>query len=111
MKQSRQLKLITCIVPEGVAKATIEALSERFSTVAADFHVARGIGKSSSYAQVGMGQQPEKDMLSVIVQADQADEIFEFLFHETRIDRPHGGIIYINALNQASELKGVQLNP
>lgn len=96
-------KQITCIVPEGAAKPAIDLLYRKFGIAMCDFHVARGIGKSSAVVRQGLGHQTEKDMLGVIVSAEQADEVFEFLFHETNINRPHGGIIYMSALTHASD--------
>ena len=38
----------------------------------------------------------------VIVSAAEADEIFSWLFDIARIDRPHGGLIYMAALGHAT---------
>ena len=39
---------------------------------------------------------------SISGQDDRADEIFEFIYHEARIDRPHGGLIYVTGLDRAT---------
>ena len=46
----------------------------------------------------GVGTQIEWDLVSVIVTATRADEIFELIFDEGEIDRPHGGFIYMGEL-------------
>ena len=96
-------KLITCIVPEGMGLSTLEALYRSHDICTADFHVASGIGKSTQYGQGSLGQQTEKDMLTVVVSADKADELFAFIYDQAKINRPHGGIIYMNDLGRSSE--------
>lgn len=40
------------------------------------------------------GGTTEKEIMIVIVEADRADEIFEYIYHEAEINRPHGGLIF-----------------
>ncbi|MBT6278116.1 MAG: hypothetical protein HOI95_28780 [Chromatiales bacterium] len=39
----------------------------------------------------------------MIVAKERAEEVFEFIYHDAHIDRPHGGIIYMAALTQATQ--------
>ncbi|GAV20487.1 hypothetical protein MMIC_P1454 [Mariprofundus micogutta] len=96
-------KLITCIVPEGLGKPAIKALYETYGTASADFHVASGIGKSAMYSEHSLGQRTEKDIITVMVSLEQAEDVFAFLYQQTNINRPHGGIIYMNDLSHASD--------
>ncbi len=40
-----------------------------------------------------LGDQTEKQILRVVVPAVDADDVFEFIYFETGIDKPHGGLI------------------
>jgi len=94
-------KLITCIVPEANAVKGAEALRDSYDLQTISHHFARGVGKSNPLALRGIGEKTEKVVLSVVVEAGQADEIFEFLFHETEIDRPKGGMIFMKRVQMA----------
>ena len=44
-----------------------------------------------------------KEVLTVVATSQkQADELFEYIYHEAKINRPHGGIIYMAKLSMAS---------
>ena len=94
-------KLITCIVPEPNAAKGAAALREKYDLQTINQHFARGIGKSSPLVKRGIGEKTEKVTLSVVVDTAIADEVFEFLFNEADIDRPQGGLIYMNAIHMA----------
>ena len=94
-------KLITCIVPEPNAAKGAAALREKYDLQTINQHFARGIGKSTPLVKRGIGEKTEKVMLNVVVDAEMADEVFEFLFNEAEIDRPQGGLIYMNAVRMA----------
>jgi len=95
-------KLITCIVPVGTSKAVMVALHEKFALLQMQFNFARGIGKRSHLATQGWDEHAEKEILTVTVKAEQADEVFEFLFYETKMDQPHHGVIYMHAVQQTT---------
>ena len=63
---------------------------------------ARGIGKITPLAYRGIGGQSEKEILTVVVPSESADEIFDYIYHEADIDRPHGGMMYIYSLLQGT---------
>ncbi len=94
-------KLITCIVPEEHATAGAAALRDTYDLQTINHHFARGIGKSSPLIKRGIGEKTEKVVLSVVVEADMADEIFEFLYHAVDINRPRGGMIFMNTIHSA----------
>ena len=95
-------KLITCILPHGIALDVLQRLKDEKGIIEACTNTARGMGKLTPLAHRGLGEQAEKDILTVIVSAAEADEIFEYLFDIARIDRPHGGLIYMAALGHAT---------
>jgi len=91
-------KLITCILPKGRADLLQRALIVEKGIQGANYHHARGVGRFSPLSARGIGEQQEKEVFEVTVSAEQADEIFEFMFFEGQIDEPHGGIIYMTSL-------------
>ncbi|MDT8375514.1 MAG: hypothetical protein RQ867_02120 [Mariprofundaceae bacterium] len=95
-------KLITCIVPEANAAKGAAALRDKYDLQTISQHYARGIGKSSPLIKRGIGEKTEKVVLSVVVDTAIADEVFEFLFREADIDRPQGGLIYMNVIRSTA---------
>jgi len=96
-------KLITCIADEDKAHETIQSLDDNFGIQASVNHFARGLGRSSTaQAMQGLGQQVEKITFSVLVSAQQVDELFDFIYQTSGLHRPHGGIIYVTAVKQAN---------
>lgn len=93
---------ITAILPVGIGHEVLEQLSLTRGLTTATLHRARGMGIVPLIGKGGVGAQVEWDLLSVIVPADQADEIFEFVFNRGQVDRPHGGFVYMGRLDSAT---------
>ena len=95
----KDYKFITCVLQNGVALEVMHALKEDKDINTASFHKARGYSKVPGSKRSGSsGQVSEKDVLSVTVPSDRADEIFEFIYDVAKIDHPHGGIIIMAPL-------------
>ncbi|MBI2993613.1 MAG: hypothetical protein HYY48_05485 [Gammaproteobacteria bacterium] len=95
-------KLITCILPHGIALDVLKKLKDEKGIIEASVSNARGMGKLTPLAHRGLAEQAEKEIMNVVVPSARADELFEYMFHEARIDRPHGGIIFMAALQHAT---------
>lgn len=95
-------KMIQAIIPMGTALPVLKALREEKGLDAANINFARGVGRFVRHSERRLGDDEEKEILSVVVPMDRADEIFEWLFHEANMDRPHGGIVYMLPLSHAS---------
>ncbi len=95
-------KLITCIVPKGRASPLQQALIDEKGVHSANFHHARGVGRFSPLMARGIGEQQEKEILEVPVSAEDADDLFEFMFFKGQLDEPHGGIIFMTSLPYAT---------
>ena len=52
-----------------------------------------------------LGDVLEKEILNVITDAEDADEIFEFIFFEAEINQPHGGMIFMTKLGRTSHFE------
>ena len=96
-------KVITAILPKGRGMPLIASLREEKQVVAANLNYARGVGRMAPLRFRGMGEQSEKEVLNVVVDAARAEEIYTFLYHEAGIDNPHAGILFMAALSAANE--------
>ncbi len=105
MQRIAHSKLITAILPKGIALELIEKLKVEKGLTTANFSYARGMGRLTPAKFRGIGEQSEKEILSVVVEAERGDEVFEYLFHAANIDRPHGGIIYMQKLMMSTEFR------
>ncbi|MGR9092905.1 MAG: hypothetical protein ACU85U_20225 [Gammaproteobacteria bacterium] len=97
-------KLITWILPKGLAPSVLESVKDRFELTAANINSARGIGKITPLKYRGLGDQAEMEILTVLVDAGRAEEVFGFICFDADINRPHGGLMTMQALLGASEL-------
>ena len=95
-------KLITCILPKGLASPILKKLKTEKGIIRAHLKSARGMGKITPLAYRGAGEQAEKDMLNIVFNQDEADDIFFYIYEEADIDRPHGGIIYMRQLGPST---------
>lgn len=95
-------KLITCILPKGICFDVEKSLKEEKGIVTANVKTARGLGKLTPLAYRGVGEQTEKEILTVTVSSEDADEIFGFIYDEARINKPHGGLIYMSNIDVIS---------
>ncbi len=102
-------KLITCIFPKGVAHDMAEKLKDDYDLMTCDIKTARGVGKITPLAYRGLGAQSEKEILTVVVPSDTADKIFDYIYYEANVNRPHGGIMYIYSLTQATRFECPEL--
>jgi hypothetical protein len=89
-------KLITLIVAKRKGLYLLEQLSEKKGIVTADKSNVRG---STIYDKNGV----EMEILTVLVEQERADEIFEYLFVEAELDEAHQGLIYQVDLRRASK--------
>ncbi|MCW8924243.1 MAG: hypothetical protein OQK69_11540 [Gammaproteobacteria bacterium] len=95
-------KLITAILPKGRALAVVDRLEHEKQLTTANFNFARGMGKLTPAKYRGVGEQSEKEVLTVVVEESQADDVFEYIYNVAEINRPHGGIIYMQSLMQST---------
>jgi len=92
-------KLITCILPKSICFDVVKLLKKEKGILTANVNTARGLGKLTPLAYRGVGEQTEKEILTVTVSSEDADDIFGFIYDEARIGRPHGGLIYMSNLD------------
>ena len=102
MRIDQSQKVITCILPMGQAMPLLNRLVKEQGITAVDFHYARGVGRITPLRHRGIGEASEKEVLTVQVPAAEADALFEFIYGAAEVNRPHGGLIYMQALAMAT---------
>ena len=77
-------KLLTCVVPSGSATSIVDALFHQLGVRTANVHRGRGAShRSGTFAD-------EVEILTVVVPADEADRVFEFIYAQAAIgEQPH----------------------
>ena len=93
VKLGRQ-KLITSIMPKGTGRKVLVGLRKEHGINTGNINMARGASMYNPMSRRGIGEQTEKELLTVVVPADKADEIFEYIFDLADIGEPHRGIIF-----------------
>jgi hypothetical protein len=92
----KEYKLITCNIFAHKSIDMIKRLKEEKGIVTANKSSARGTSSVSNFIF------KEVEVLSVVVEESRADEIFNFLYEELELDKPHRGMIYQNTLGRSS---------
>lgn len=93
MKLINQPREIICVLPKGRAMELVRLLHEEKNIEAVNFHSGRGRSTAVTDS-ISYGQYAEVEVVSVIVEAQQAEDIFDFIFFEADINKPHGGFLY-----------------
>ncbi len=98
-------KMITCIIPTGRGREILETLRAERNIDAAVLAYARGVSQVSGGLNWEVGDSLEKDIIKLTCHNDEADDIFDCLFQIAEINRPHGGIIFMEALHCSTEYR------
>lgn len=98
MQYGEPQKIIFCILPKGQGMTLVEFLAREHGLTGVDVHYARGVGRITPKHMALAGKTTEKEVVTVVVPADQADKYFEFIYEAAGICEPHGGLMYMHAL-------------
>ena len=96
-KQNKKEKRITCFLPKGTGVKMIEMLQLEKNIVSTNVHSGRGQRTAETWK--------EQEILTVIVDADRAEEIFEYIYFQGKLNEPGGGFIFQSDLNRATSFK------
>ena len=102
MHYDTNTKLITCILPKGRAFPLQQALVNKHNIYAGNYHFGRGVGRASRIRDKGIGNQQEREIIEVVVSADKAEELFEFMFLTAEMDEAHGGMMYMTSVPRST---------
>ena len=97
MKTSADNKLITCVIPRGLGSELVESLHAEKGVDGVTVAHGRGISRRGGYfAQ-------EVDILTVVVEAAQADDIFAYLYDRIDIDGSRRRFMYQQPIGLTTE--------
>ena len=86
-------KNIICVLLQGNASEIIGRLHEEKGVDTCD--ISRGRGRSTAIRKnQTYGAYVEVEVVTVEIEAERADEIFEFLYFEAGLDHTNGGFLY-----------------
>jgi len=77
-------------MPAGHGTELLEALRRETGVISACAHHARGIGTKNLRHHIF---SDEKQILTALVDAERADDVFHFLYYRAGLDAPHAGMI------------------
>lgn len=95
---TRPHKFITAILPKGLDTELVHRLVKELGIDSINVSYARGLGRITPLRHRGVGETTEKAIITVVIEEERADEVFEFIFYEADINQPHGGLIYMQPL-------------
>ncbi len=93
MQTIEKSKLITCIIPKGEGINIIKMLKDEKNMRTANVAGGRGGGKRGRL---------EVDIVSVVVESDRAEEIFDFIHDKAGIGDFHSGFMYQGKLTRST---------
>ncbi len=96
-------RIVTCIVPLGKGQAIVDHLHRELGIDSAVFNHARGLGLGTGYGRRS-GFHEEREVVSALVPAESADEIFAALYHFAEMSQPHSGLIFMTRSRRAVPL-------
>lgn len=94
--------LITCVLQEGRGDLVLQAARELGVSIGASVYHAKGTGVRERLGMWGIAVETEKDVVSVLVSAEQRDVVFDTLFQAGGLDTPGVGFMYITQLDKVA---------
>ncbi|MCU7801241.1 MAG: P-II family nitrogen regulator [gamma proteobacterium symbiont of Lucinoma myriamae] len=91
---------ITCVVQEGLGDVILKAARELGVSLGARLYHAKGTGARELFGLLGVAVETEKDVVSVLVSAEQRDIVFDALYLAADLDTPGKGFMYITQLEK-----------
>jgi hypothetical protein len=85
-------KVIHCFLPVGRGHELLLRLKREKGLHSAFAHHARGGGLSTRRGRESF-HYLEREVVTVLAPAEQADDLFAFLYHAAGMNRPHVGMI------------------
>ena len=101
MDQNTNSKLITSFLPHGTGVPIIKLLKQETGICTGNTNSSRGTGSSAGTSD--FENWVEVDVLDVVVDADRADEIFNFIYEKAGIGEGNHGFIIQQNLARATK--------
>ena len=91
---------ITCVVKEGQGDIILKAARELGVSLGARLYHAKGTGARELLGLLSVAVETEKDVVSLLVSAEQRDVVFDELYLAAELDTPGMGFMYITQLEK-----------
>ena len=95
-------RLLGCLLPRGSGIPLVSRLAREKGITRAQVHSGRGFMGSDP---MSLTNRVEKDLLTVVVEAARADEIFAWIYHEARVSEVEGRFLYMTRLITATPFR------
>ena len=100
MDQSINSKLITSFLPRGTGVPIIKLLKQETGVCTGNVNSSRGTGSSSGTSDFDIWV--EVDVLDVVVNADRAEEVFNFIYEKAGIAEGNHGFMIQQSLARST---------
>lgn len=87
--------LLTIVVQPGLVDEILKAARDVGATAGAISHHARGTGARERLGLLGVAVETERDVISILVSAEQRDLVLDTLYRAAALDTPGRGFIYV----------------
>jgi len=101
MDQNTNSKLITSFLPHGTGVPMIKLLKQETGICTGNTNSSRGTGSSAGTSD--FENWVEVDVLDVVVNADRADEIFNFIYEKAGIGEGNHGFMIQQSLIRSTK--------
>ena len=101
MDQNTNSKLITSFLPHGTGVPMIKLLKQETGICTGNINSSRGTGSSAGASN--FENWVEVDVLDVVVNADRADEIFNFIYEKAGIGEGNHGFMIQQSLIRSTK--------
>lgn len=96
-----EVALITATVQRGMADEIVKAAQEA-GAQGASIHFAHGRGVRERLGVWGLAVEAEKEVINIVVSADQVDRVFEKMYLAGQMDTPGMGFMWVTPLEKAA---------
>jgi nitrogen regulatory protein PII len=94
-----QIKLITAVVQRGKADGPIQA-ALKAGAQGATTVFGRGQGIRERLGLLGLAVQPEKEVISIVVEEQLLDRVLKGVVKAGNLDQPGVGFVYVTAVER-----------
>ncbi len=101
--KSTYFKSITLITAPGKGLPLVEELYKK-NLPMVDLNHARGSYIGAPIKSNGMAVESEQEIVTCVVDAEQADAVFAQIYELAGVDQPKGGFMYMQELKKSTKL-------
>ena len=102
------VRLITCIVQRGLGETIVQAARDA-GAQGATVYFAKGSGVRERLGMLGVAVEVDKEVVNLVVGAEQLDTVFDNVYLVGQLDTPGMGFMYVTPLEKAATYIPVEL--